>query len=128
MDEYLVERLDRTKHHRDDFSCGKQPLDRFLRALVSQYEKRNLGSTYVLLQAGNDRILGYYTLASGSVPYNVLPAKAAKKLPKHPIPVTLLARLALDESVKGRGLGRQLLFNALRRVFDISQSMGIYAV
>ena len=94
MAEWSVERLDRT-HERREFTCGKGPLDNFLRTLVNQYEKRRLGRTYVVVRPGEKRILGYYTLASGAVSFENLPQRATKKLPRHPVPVILLARLAL---------------------------------
>ena len=123
-----MERLDRSKHLRDDFSCGKSPLDDFLKSLVSQYEKRRLGKTLVLVRPPDHRVLGYYTLASGSVPFEHLPAKVAKKLPRHPVPVVLLARLAVDQSVRGKGLGGALLADALARILGFSRNLGIYAV
>ncbi len=86
MDEWLIEPLD-SSHQRGEFSCGKGPLDNFLRALVSQYEKRKLGRTYVAVRLREKRVYGYYTLASGTVAFQNLPAVAAKKLPKHPVPV-----------------------------------------
>jgi len=127
MAEWLVERLDRS-HVRDEFHSGKEPLDHFLHALVSQYEKRKLGRTYVAVLPGEKRVCGYYTLASGAVSFQHLPAKAAKKLPRHPVPVTLLGRLAVDQSVQGKGLGRFLLTDALKRCLDLSGRLGIHAV
>ena len=58
MSDWRIERLDRS-HHRADFSCGKPPLDDFLRTLVSQYEKRHLGRTYVAVRAQDKRVFGY---------------------------------------------------------------------
>jgi GNAT superfamily N-acetyltransferase len=127
MDKWQLERLDRT-HERAGFCCGKALLDQFLHSLVSQYEKRKLGRTYVAVRPGARRVLGYYTLASGAVAFQNLPAKAAKKLPKHPIPVALLARLAVDQTVRGQGLGRALLMDALKRCLDLSGQVGIHAV
>ena len=57
-----------------------------------------------------------------------LPAKISKKMPKHPIPVILLARLAVDRTMQGKGLGRGLLMDALHRALEVSQSLGVYAV
>lgn len=128
MAEWLIEPLERSVHERDGFSCGKAPLDDFLRSLVSQYEKRRLGKTYVAVKPGEKRVLGYYTLASGSVPFAQIPTKAAKKLPKHPVPVILLARLAVDQSIRGRGLGAALLRDALRRALELSRNLGVHAV
>lgn len=112
------ERLDRD-HAREGFGCGKPSLDDFLRSLVGQYEKRNLGRTSVAAQDGDRRVLGYYALASGSINADSLPATQARKLPRHAVPVVLLARPAVDRSVHGRGLGGDLLRDALTRSLDI---------
>jgi GNAT superfamily N-acetyltransferase len=127
MAEWTIEPLNRS-HERSEFCCGKVPLDNFLRTLVSQYEKRRLGRTYVAVRSGEPRVLGYYTLASGSVSFANLPEKAAKKLPRHPVPVVLLARLAVDQAARGQGLGRLLLVDALRRCLSLANHLGIHAV
>lgn len=127
MKSWLIERLDRS-HERGEFECGKESLDKFLRLLVSQYEKRNLGRTYVALRPGEKRVLGYYTLASGSISFESLPASVARKLPNHPVPVVLIGRLAIDRSVQGQGLGGILLADALRRCAGLSDDLGIQAV
>src|SRR3954467_10074553 len=103
MGDWQIERLE-GRHSREAFSCGKPPLDDFILKLVSQYEKRNLGRTYVAVKAGEAQVRGYYTVASGAVPFQNLPVKSARKLPRHPVPVILLARLAVDLSVQGQGL------------------------
>jgi GNAT superfamily N-acetyltransferase len=125
--EWRIERLDRERM-REGFDCGKTSLNDFLRALVSQYEKRNLGRTYVAFLEGDQRVLGYYTLASGQIDTESLPAKQAKKLPRHAVPIVLLARLAVDRSVHGRGLGGLLLRDAFARALDLSEKLGIHAV
>jgi GNAT superfamily N-acetyltransferase len=127
MAEWTFERLDRS-HQRDGFVCGKAPLDEFLRSLVSQYEKRKLGRTYVAVRPGEKRVLGYYTLASSTIALPALPPAAAKKLPKHPVPAVLLARLAVDQSMQGQGLGEDLLMDALNRALGLSAHLGIHAI
>src|SRR5689334_20406227 len=107
MAEWLIERLDRS-HLREEFQCGNASLDHFLTALVNQYEKRKLGRTYVAVRPGDKRVWGYYTLASGAISFQHLPAKVAKKLPRHPVPVVLLARLAVTQAAQGTGLGKLL--------------------
>ena len=125
--DWRVERLERS-HDRSAFRCGKGPLDVFLHRLVSQYEKRNLGRTCVLVRPGDTRIFGYYTLASGSVSFEVIPPLPARRLPKHPLPVILLARLAVDQAVQGRRLGERLLIDALRRSASLAGELGVHAV
>jgi GNAT superfamily N-acetyltransferase len=127
MDEWQFERFD-SSHDRADFCCGKGPLDDFLRAHVSQYERRGLGRTYVAVIGGTKKVCGYYTLASGAIPVAQLPPKVAKKLPKHPIPAVLLGRLAVDQSAQRRGLGEDLLMDAFRVSLVLSASVGLYAV
>ncbi len=127
MDEWRIERWDRS-HERGEFCCGKASLDDFLRSFVSQYEKRKLGRTYVAVRPGEKQVLGYYTLAAGSVSFQNLPSGAAKKLPRHPVPVVLLARLAVDQTTRGRGLGKELLTDALKRCLELSESLGMHAV
>ncbi len=125
-DDWPVERLD-SSHQRDGF-CGKESLGNFMRLLVGQYERRKLGRTLVAVRSGERRVYGYYTLASGSVVFQDLPAKVAKRLPRHPVPVVLLARLAIDQTVQGLGLGKLLLMDALRRCLNLSGELGIDAV
>jgi GNAT superfamily N-acetyltransferase len=119
--------LDRS-HDRTTFHCGKPTLDDFIRTLVSQYEKRNLGKTYVAVPPGEQKVLGYYTLASGAITFENLPTGTGKKLPRHPVPVILLARLAVDQSMQGLGLGRTLLIDALLRCVKLSEKLGVHAV
>src|SRR5947199_9952309 len=101
MDDYVIEALDASKHERTEFSSGKAPLDEFLRTLVSQYEKRKLGTTFVAVRSGQGRVLGYYTLAAGAIAFAKLPKPAAKKLPKHPVPPIRLVPPAVDRSAQG---------------------------
>ncbi len=127
MADWRIERFDRG-HVREGFDCGKPSLNDFLHSLVSRYEKRDLGRTYVAFQEGDPRVLGYYTLASGAVGAESLPAKQAKKLPRHAVPVVLLARLAVDRGAQGKGLGGFLLRDALTRSLDLAEKVGIHAV
>src|SRR5215467_10543336 len=81
------------KHRREDFDCGEESLNRYLRQYASQHQKKNIGRVYVAVEKDDRRVLGYYTLANGSVEFQSVPQ--AKGLPReYPIPVTLLGRLA----------------------------------
>src|SRR5205814_21817 len=74
------------------------------------------------------RVLGYYTLATGRIAFEHLPPEQSRKLPRIPIPVVLLGRLAVDRTQHGQGWGRQLLMHALWRVQRIAQDAGVHAV
>jgi GNAT superfamily N-acetyltransferase len=115
-------------HDCSAFACGKPSLDDFLRTRAGQYEKRRLGKTFVAVPEGDKRVIGYYTLAAGAITFEHLPTEASRKLPKHPIPVILLARLAVDQSARGKRLGAGLLLDALQRALDLSKNFGAHAV
>lgn len=127
MDDWWIGPMGRD-HVREAFACGGPSLDDFIRRLVGHHERRNLGRTYVAVRRGEPRVLGYFMLAYGSVAFERLPEAQARKLPKHPVPVGLLARLAVDRTAQGRGLGEALLIDALRRCLGPADSLGIHAV
>lgn len=116
------------QHDRSQFDCGEPSLDQYLKQYARQNEEKGISRTYVLLRKGEQRILGYYTLAAGQFePVNLAPSDA-KQLPKYPVPVVVLARLATDRSMQGKQLGRRLLEDAFRRSFAVSKQIGCYAI
>lgn len=120
----------RALHEGDDrsqFRSGDADLDRFLQKFAGQNQfKHHVGVTYVALEAS--RILGYATVAAGDIEIDSLPATARKRLPRYPLPVLRLARLAVDESVKGQGLGRELLRFVLRLAVRMAGDFGCMGV
>jgi GNAT superfamily N-acetyltransferase len=127
MGEFTIEPL-KSSHVRASFCCGQPSLDQFLQTSVSQYDRRRIGRTYVAVRPGESVVLGYYTLAASSIQVPSLPEALARKLPRHAIPSILLGRLAVDQSVRGQGLGRLLLIDALSTCLDISRRVGVFAV
>jgi GNAT superfamily N-acetyltransferase len=124
---WAIERLTK-KHDRTSFHCGQASLDDWLRLRVSQFEKRDLARTYVAVRKGESRVLGYYAICNHRVTYTALPPEQAKGLPQIDVPVVLLGRLAVDQSVQGQGLGELLLVDALRRAQHIADQIGVRAV
>jgi ribosomal protein S18 acetylase RimI-like enzyme len=107
-------------HDRAAFSCGVEPLDRYLREQAGQDARKHAAAPFVLLTPGN-RIAGYYTLSSTVILADDLPEEDIKKLkwPRHPqLPATLVGHLARDVAFRGQRLGDLLLLDALRRAFD----------
>jgi GNAT superfamily N-acetyltransferase len=120
-----IERLTRA-HDRKVFDCGEEALNNYIQRFALQNDERGIGRTFVAVEAGSTRILGYYTLATGKITFETIPDN--KKLPRMPIPVVLLGRLAVDNGSKGSGLGRMLLLHALWRSQQIAGHAGVYAV
>ena len=125
--DWAIERLTK-KQDRTSFHCGQSSLDDWLRLRVSQFEKRDLARTYVAVRKGESRVLGYYAISNHRVTYTALPAEQAKGLLPIDVPVVLLGRLAVDQSVQGQGLGELLLVDALRRAQHIADQIGVRAV
>lgn len=119
-----------SKHKKAEFTCGVGMLDDYLHKQANQDVKRKLSACFVLLDETNDLLKGYYTLSNSSIMQDFIPTKYQKKLPKSygSIPATLLGRLAIDSRYKGQGLGGMMLTDALHRCYEISKSIGSYAV
>jgi GNAT superfamily N-acetyltransferase len=118
------------KHKKKDFKCGKDMLDNYIHSQASQDVKRKLSVCFVLEDIQTGLIQGYYTLANNSIPLHTIPKKWKNKLPISytSIPTTLLGRLAVDERFQGKGIGPLLLVDALKRSYEISASIGSFAV
>ena len=108
------------------FSCGVESLDSWLKRFAWTNQQSDLTTTYVVHR--ENRVLGYYSLTAGSVNRQEATARAAKGAPSQPIGVVLLARLAVDESEKGKGLGRALLKDALLRTLSAAEIIAIRVV
>ena len=125
----MIELLDK-KHNRSYFDCGKELLNNYLQNLAGQDVKRKLSACFVLAEKETNQIQGYYTLSNSSIPLSSFPEQIRKKLPGSyvSIPATLLSRLAIDKSCQGKGIGKILLIDALKRSYEILKEMGSFAV
>jgi GNAT superfamily N-acetyltransferase len=113
-------------HDRTDFDCGEAPLNEFLRRFARQQADRDFSRTYVAAEGESPRILGFYALSGGAVDFKNLPPTL--RLPRYPVPVARLARLAVDRRQQGRGLGGLLLRHALRLSASLAEQIGLHAV
>jgi GNAT superfamily N-acetyltransferase len=120
-----VEKLHRT-HNVEPFSCGQAELDRFLIRHALQAQQSNSSQTYVALS--NHEIIGYYTIVAGEVAHAQAPERVIKGMPRHPIPLLVLARLAVLSSAQGRGVGSGLLLDALGRTLQVADMIGVRAL
>lgn len=106
------------------FDCiDHLPLNHYIARQASQDQRRNLSRTFMYLE--EDKLCGYYTLATTSVQLIDIPAGEAKKLPRYPLPAVLLSRLAVDGPWHGKGLGKRLMADVLRRTYAISKHAGV---
>lgn len=120
--------FDRRLHHVDEFSCGEESLDRWLRAYAGQSHRRDAARTFVTTDQ-EGCVAGYYTLVAAQVEHEQATADVRRGLSKHfPIPVALIARLAVASQYQGVGLGRSLLLDAFQRVLRASDELAIRAV
>jgi GNAT superfamily N-acetyltransferase len=131
---YTVERLDTAVHDRNDFSCGVEALDTFLRTQAAQDQNKNTSTCHVLVEANASEqrshrpVVGYVSLANAALALTDAP-ESVKKITKHAtLPALLLARMAVDSRHKGRRLGEFLLKYALKTGCDISEVSGCFAV
>lgn len=115
---------------REPFDCGVAPLNAFLKSRARQSQNKGFNRTYVAIAENDPRktIVGYYAVSMGQIELNSLPDESRKSLPRHPIPVGRIGRLAIDKSMQGKGLGREVLVDALKRVRDASKIVGAFAV
>jgi len=120
--------FNRGRHRAEAFTCGQETLDRWLRAYAGQNQDRDAARTFVTAES-DGKVAGYYTLVAAQVEYEQASVSVRKGLSRHfPIPVALLARLAVATPYQGAGLGRSLLLDALQRVIRAADELAIRAV
>jgi len=125
--------LSKSEHDRSSFDCGKESLNTFLNTRALKHQSAGISKTLVLSapnnSAGNkSSIKAFYTLSSSVIERETLPHASAKKLPHYPIPVFVLAQLAIDSRYQRQGLGKITLINALARCCTIYKELPAYAV
>jgi len=115
-----------TAHHFDDFSCGEPVLDEWLkrRAMVNQLSG---GSRTFVVASREGCVYGYYAMAAGAVSHQMATGRVRRNMPD-PLPVMVLARLAVDHRAQGTKLGGALLRDAVNRAVNVSQNTGVRAL
>lgn len=124
----FVVQLLNDRHDRDPFDCGEPALNEYLRRYARQNQERGVSRTFVAVAEGQRSVVGFYSLAAGSVAFESVPDSLRSRLPRYPVPVAHLARLATWQSIRGHGLGGVLLFDALQRTLRVAEEIGIAAV
>ena len=122
---FRTEKL-RRDHAVEEFDCGKEALNRFLIHHALQSQLAGAASTYLVMEGF--RVAGFYSLAVGEVAYANAPERLVMGLARHPVPVMLLARLAVNRDDHGRGVGAGLLMDAMARTIQVADIAGVRAL
>lgn len=113
-------------HRRDAFDCGDLALNSFFSRVAGQQQRKGFGRTYVALSDSDHVPVGFVTVSAGQVATHSLPA--ALHLPRYPVPILRIGRLAVDLRYQRLGIGRDLLAFALQLAVEFSARVGLYAV
>ncbi len=125
--------LDKSIHDRDSFNCAETELNEFIRTKAAKHMDIGISRTMLLpalvpLSNGKYPICAFYTIAPSSIRRETLPKNLVKKLPRYPVPVLLLAQLAVHSEYQEQGLGKITLIKALEHLWEINSHMRSYAV
>lgn len=124
-DARVIEKL-RRDHPVDAFDCGQDALNQWLQRYALQNQGAGAAQTYIGLVAGV--VVGYYSLAVGQIEYSDAPERLQKGVARHPVPIMLLARLAVHQDWQRKGVGRALLKDAVLRTLQAADIAGIRAL
>jgi GNAT superfamily N-acetyltransferase len=113
------------EHRLEGFESGRGSLDAWLIEHARTAAAAGSARTYVVVDEEQARVVGYHAIAVASLPHREASERARRGMPRHPIPALLLARLAVDESVQGKGIGQFLLRDAIARAVSVAEQAGI---
>lgn len=112
-------------HKIEGFESGVGSLDEWLHKRARS--NHAAGATRVFVACEGQRVVGYYALATGAVAHAAVPGRVKRNMPD-PVPVIVLARLAVSRKLQGQGLGRGLFIDAVRRVIGVADDVGVRAL
>jgi GNAT superfamily N-acetyltransferase len=115
-------------HDRKSFDCGASNQNEFLRQRARKHAELGYSQTYVAAENGETHILGFVTLAMGSIGFEEIDEAIASRLPRYPMPVVVLGQLGTDVAFQDRGIGSLLLRFAIERAVPVAQSIGCFAM
>lgn len=130
LPQFTVEPLNPAKHRREEFDCGVDALNDFLRLRARKEMDAGTSACFVMVPDDNPTVIaGYYTLSAATIQRTVLPESVTKKLPRYnELPATLLGRLARDLRFKGQQIGERLMASVLHRAVKASEQIASWAI
>lgn len=114
------------QHDRQDFDCGDAALNEFLQRYARQQADRDFSRTYVAVTDEKPGILGFHAVSTGAIGFQNWPP--GLRLPRYPVPVARIGRLAVDKRAQGAGVGSALLRHALQLSQSMADQIGLHAV
>lgn len=115
--------------NRDNFDCGIPELNEYLQKYAKQNHRKGIATTFVAIpERENFNVVGYYSVCMSEIKRESLPENYHKQLPRYPIPAIKIAKLAVDKSSQGKGLGKKLLMECFRKAVSLSSEVGIFCV
>lgn len=114
-------------HNTKNFDCGYDNLNAYLKKFAYINHANGSAKTYVTIKNGHN-VVGYYSLAAGAADVEEVPERISKGLARHPIPIILLARLAVDNNEKSKKIGKNLLRDAIVRAIQVADVIGVRAI
>ncbi|WP_246156235.1 GNAT family N-acetyltransferase [Thiohalocapsa marina] len=114
------------EHQLEDFSCGESSLDDWLQRRALPNQASGASRTFVVT-SDTGHVMAYYALAAGAVSHQDSPGKRRRNMPD-PVPVLVLARLAVDQRLQGRQVGGALLQDAVQRALSVAEDIGVRAL
>jgi len=131
--EKMFVELDKKRHDRTSFNCKETTLNHFLQKFSAKHMSAGISRTMILpaetlLENSKQPICSFYTIAPGAIDRKNLSVSLANKLPHYPVPVFLLAQLAVDQQFRSQGLEKITLLCALKHLYEVSLQMKSYAV
>src|SRR5947207_2169923 len=112
----------------ETFDCGRHSLNQYLKRFALTNTAAGIARTYVTTVTQEASVIAYYSLAAGSVERADVPERIGKGVPNYPLPVVLLARLAVDVRFQSQGVGKGLLRDALQRASSAAGIIGVRAI
>lgn len=114
---------------KENFDCGIDELDDYIKKYATQNQKKGVARTFVAIPEEGEKVVnGYYSVRMDKIEFEVIPEKYKKGLPRYPLPAMLIAKLAVDKSMQGTGLGKKLLMQCFRKAISLSSEVGVFAI
>lgn len=125
---FHIEQFDPDRHDRAAFACGVDRLDNYLKRNAKDQHRSDMVRTYVAVEAGACRVVGYLVLNAGELDASVLAVKPRNTPPHGKLPVVFLSRIAVDETSQGDGLGAMLVLHALIKTTVVADHVGCFGI